>query len=176
VDRRRCPLCDELKELSEFRIPPKPWDGIGKPCKICEKRIREQEKKAQKRRDRENHRNEDTLFRLWKSSKNRSCAKRKENTLKLSDIPNPSTCAYLDIPLDYRGVSEREKKAFNIPTLDRIDNTRGYTPDNIQVISDMANRMKSNATIPQLLTFGRNIIKKHGHQDQTHFLPFTFIA
>ena len=39
------------------------------------------------------------------------------------------------------------------PSLDRIDPTRGYTPDNIQVISTLANNMKSNASDTELLQF-----------------------
>ena len=39
------------------------------------------------------------------------------------------------------------------PSLDRIDPTKGYTPDNIQIISTLANSMKSNASDAELLQF-----------------------
>lgn len=39
------------------------------------------------------------------------------------------------------------------PSLDRIDPTKGYTPDNIQIISTLANNMKSNASDAELLQF-----------------------
>jgi hypothetical protein len=36
------------------------------------------------------------------------------------------------------------------PSLDRKDNTKGYTPENTRVISRLANRLKSDATLEQL--------------------------
>jgi hypothetical protein len=35
------------------------------------------------------------------------------------------------------------------PTIDRIDNNRGYEPGNIAVISLRANVLKSNGTVPE---------------------------
>ena len=39
------------------------------------------------------------------------------------------------------------------PTLDRIDSSKGYTKDNVWVISNLANRMKSNSTKDELKLF-----------------------
>ncbi len=36
------------------------------------------------------------------------------------------------------------------PTIDRIDNTRGYTKDNVLVVSHRANSIKSDATLDEL--------------------------
>jgi hypothetical protein len=52
----------------------------------------------------------------------------------------------MGIPLTYnRGQSED-----NSYSIDRIDSSRGYEPDNIIVISNKANRMKNDGTIEEL--------------------------
>ena len=38
----------------------------------------------------------------------------------------------------------------NFPSLDRIDNSKGYVPGNIAVISMRANMIKNNATLAEL--------------------------
>lgn len=60
-----------------------------------------------------------------------------EFTIDLSDVVVPSTCPVLHIPLVFT-----EAKSNNTPSLDRIDNTKGYVPGNVQVISWRANYMK----------------------------------
>jgi hypothetical protein len=39
------------------------------------------------------------------------------------------------------------------PSLDRVDNSKGYTKDNVWVISQLANKMKNNASLDQLRCF-----------------------
>jgi hypothetical protein len=48
------------------------------------------------------------------------------------------------------------------PSIDRKDNTKGYTKDNVWVISQLANQMKSNATPEQLRAFARWILSEYG--------------
>lgn len=50
-------------------------------------------------------------------------------------------CPILGTPLD-------------IKSLDRIDNSKGYTPDNVQVISLRANSIKRDATFDELIKLG----------------------
>lgn len=42
------------------------------------------------------------------------------------------------------------KHTNNTATVDRIDPAKGYTKDNVRIISWRANRLKSNATISEL--------------------------
>jgi hypothetical protein len=48
--------------------------------------------------------------------------------------------------LEFNNAGFRE----NSPSIDRIDSTKGYTPDNIQIISWKANRIKGYATLQEL--------------------------
>lgn len=73
--------------------------------------------------------------------------------LTLEDIIIPAICPLLGIELSVHGTSD------NSPSLDRMDNTKGYTKDNIWIISFKANRMKNTATIEELKTFSTSILK-----------------
>lgn len=61
----------------------------------------------------------------------------------------PEFCPILGIKLEMR--PDGVKGPWNAsPTLDRIDPNKGYTVDNVRVISFQANRMKSDMTIEML--------------------------
>jgi len=66
--------------------------------------------------------------------------------LTINDITIPDVCPALGIPIGITPV----RMSDNSPTLDRIDNTLGYVPGNVRVISWRANRVKSNATLADL--------------------------
>lgn len=89
----------------------------------------------------------------------RAHKKKWRHNLKITDIPQPTHCLYLGIPLNYKKCGTPGHYEWNRPSLDRIDSTGGYTRDNIQVISRLANNMKSNATPQQLLAFAHGILK-----------------
>lgn len=67
--------------------------------------------------------------------------------LTLDDIVIPAVCPVLGIPL-LLGAS-RDQKDYS-PSLDRIDSRKGYTKDNVVVVSWRANKLKSNATVMEL--------------------------
>jgi len=89
-----------------------------------------------------------------------------ECTIQESDIVIPETCPYLGIKL-LAQTSQGNGKGKTLPnsaSVDRIDPTKGYVQGNIQVISHLANRMKSNATLDQLLEFSKNVIRIYGER------------
>lgn len=70
-----------------------------------------------------------------------------EFSIILQDIRIPDVCPVFGVPLV---VGHRRKRNWNSPSLDRINSSKGYTPDNIQVISWRANCLKRDATVEEL--------------------------
>lgn len=73
-------------------------------------------------------------------------------SLKVSDIKIPDTCPLLEIPMAQGEGAVHDGS----PALDRIDNTKGYVPGNVQVISWRANTLKRDATLGEFQTIVRN--------------------
>lgn len=90
---------------------------------------------------------------LLRGAKRRAKAKGRIFELTLEDIQIPSTCPVLGIPL----VAGGDPK--NSPSIDRIDNTKGYTKDNIIIVSYQANVTRHNSTPDEILKVG-NFYKK----------------
>lgn len=66
--------------------------------------------------------------------------------IDLSDIAIPPFCPALGLELQ----AGNGARAPNSPTLDRLDNSRGYVKGNVRVISWRANAIKNNCTIEEL--------------------------
>lgn len=65
-------------------------------------------------------------------------------TISEADIVIPAQCPVLGITIAFGGHRDCT------PALDMIDPSRGYVPGNVQVISQRANRCKSDLTIPEM--------------------------
>ena len=92
---------------------------------------------------------------MWKSAYNRAKIKGIEFNIEESDIIIPERCPLLNIPLEFGTKADYNAS----PSLDRIDNTKGYIKGNIWVISKKANTMKNSATLKELYTFCKNILR-----------------
>ncbi len=79
--------------------------------------------------------------------RSRTSAKKRGHihTLTEKDIVIPKYCTVLGIKLVQGG-----KTSFDSPSIDRIDNDKGYVPGNVMIISQRANTIKNNATIEEL--------------------------
>jgi hypothetical protein len=74
-----------------------------------------------------------------------------KSTITVADLHWPTHCPVLGIKLFYpMRNGEIGKARPDLPTLDRWDNTKGYVPGNVYVISMRANALKSNATSAEL--------------------------
>ena len=82
--------------------------------------------------------------------------------LTIEDVSIPAMCPVLNIPILRPG----GKTCNNSPSVDRIIPELGYVRGNVQVISYMANAMKRNATIDQLLTFANWVLTMFTTQQQ----------
>ena len=78
------------------------------------------------------------------------------HTISLEDIIVPEFCPILRIPLQVG----TQKQKQNSPSLDRIIPNLGYVPGNVQVISYLANTMKSYATPEQLHNFADWVLRE----------------
>lgn len=86
------------------------------------------------------------------AAKTRARRKNLEFNLCLADINIPQLCPALGIPLF---VGTDGKPISNSPTLDRIDNNKGYVKENVIVISYKANTIKNNASVEELYSIAR---------------------
>lgn len=79
---------------------------------------------------------------LLQQAKTRANRAGLEFNLELEDIIIPEKCPILDIPI----FSGQGKVCVNSPTLDRINNLKGYIKGNVAVISAKANKNKCDMT------------------------------
>lgn len=92
---------------------------------------------------------------MYYNAKRRAKTKGYEFNIELIDIIIPKYCPYLNIPLIYGVKGDYE----NTPSLDRLDNSKGYVKGNILVVSKKGNSMKNSASFEELKTFCTNILK-----------------
>lgn len=96
---------------------------------------------------------------LIRAAKQRAKKRGLEFNIDYEDVVVPKFCPILGIPLIV-GVGSGYGGNQNSPSLDRIDNSKGYIKGNVQVISHLANSMKSTADKETLIKFANWILKE----------------
>lgn len=94
-------------------------------------------------------------YALWSSAKTRAARSQIEFTLTREDIVIPKLCPYLEEPLTK---IQGQGRVWSNASIDRKDNLKGYTPENIEIISCLANTMKNCASPEQLKKFAVNVL------------------
>jgi len=92
---------------------------------------------------------------LFLKAKNRARKYSRDFNIELSDIILTASCPVLLTPYDLTG-----KNRWLSPSLDRIDNSKGYVKGNIIVISYRANSLKKDGTLEEfekILSFLKSI-------------------
>src|SRR3990167_4489756 len=86
-------------------------------------------------------------YKLYNNARTRARAKNLEFSIEVKDINIPNKCPLLNIPII---INNTKIVTPNSPSLDRINSLKGYTPNNIWVISHRANTAKSNLSLQEL--------------------------
>lgn len=105
-----------------------------------------EERNAKRRQNRRRQLLEDPIPFLIESSRRRAKKRDMEHTITASDIKIPRNCPVLGIPI-FVGSG---RACPNSPSLDRIDSSKGYTRENVIVVSWRANDLKRDATVEEM--------------------------
>lgn len=149
---KTCAKCNETRDASEFNKDKASASGLSSWCKACHNKANyvRRRKTVEKA--------------MWKRANTRASKNGLPFTITEEDIFIPANCPCLDIPLRVAaGVVDDYS-----PTLDRLDNSRGYEPDNIWVISNRANLIKSVSTVDELFKIAyavRDELNKRGNNN-----------
>lgn len=83
--------------------------------------------------------------RLWHVARIRAKKFGREFSIEVSDVVIPAVCPVFGFPFTKEG-EDRNRR----PSLDRVDNSKGYIKGNVIVVSVRANKLKNDATIEEL--------------------------
>lgn len=100
--------------------------------------------------------NQTSEQKMLSRAKCRAKAKGRDITITIDDIIIPKLCPILGVPLV---IHSGHPGGFpDSPALDRFDSSKGYTPDNVWVISQRANQMKADASVEEMKLFAKWVL------------------
>jgi len=139
---KTCASCGKEKALSAFGKDKQKKDGLRAYCRVCMK-AKGTSEGAKKAQTKFTDNNPESV--MYSNAKQRAKREGLPFNLKPTDIDIPDVCPALGIPMKRSNVISEGS-----PTLDKVIPELGYIRGNIVVISNLANRMKSNHTSEQL--------------------------
>lgn len=170
LQEKTCFCCKQTKVASEFSKNASLIGGLHTWCKECctnKHQVSEYAKKSnivRKEklksdpiyREKVNKQKQESRLRriesvLFAGCKNRAIKRNIDFNITIDDIVIPEYCPILLQPI-VQGNKDNYKFS---PSVDRIDNTKGYIKGNIQIISMKANTIKNSATIEELQLFAK---------------------
>jgi hypothetical protein len=186
---KKCNYCKQEKPYEFFYKRKQSLDGYDWICKKCknekykkyynsEKRMAEYERnrdtylqKGKEYREKNKEKCKESSLKwyrktkvenaanyLYKYAKARANKKGLEFTITKEDVVIPEFCPILGCRLVIGGVGNSKYS----PSIDRIDSSKGYTPDNIQIVSRLYNSMKWDSTREELIHFCKSVLEKEG--------------
>jgi hypothetical protein len=141
-ESKQCSSCKKELPLSEYTISYSSKDWYTYTCRKC---IRTR-----------NNTKINMIKKMLRGAKERSVQNNLEFDLdidflvKLSKVEN---CPVFGIRLEWEYDPDKKdihKNKDNRPSLDRINSQRGYTKDNVKIISWRANKLKNESTLKEL--------------------------
>lgn len=137
-------ICDTCKPEYNRRKARKHYNKAISTGKVHQYRATMRERQAERMKD--------PKVRLLARAKARARAKNVECIITVNDILIPDVCPVL-------GTAFVPNTEYAM-SIDAINPRKGYTPDNIQVISMKANAMKNSASKDELIKFAEWVLTK----------------
>lgn len=155
---RPCGTCGEMLPASSEHFYPKNEGGLSSECRDCFRRRSSKNQKTRHHAGGEDYH----LSYLMRGVRHRARKASIEcdidaGFLKILLSEQNGLCAVSGIPLTFT------KGQGHIPTnasVDRIDPTKGYAKDNIQLVAHQVNTMKSNLSFDQLIVWCQLILNE----------------
>lgn len=145
ADKLTCSVCKQVLPAEQFYVVrnrkngKRDCNGITRSCRCKDCQIKDYLKL-------------DPRKKLLYAARKRAKQNGLECTITVEDIVIPELCPALGIKLEARiGAGRQNREDISgSPSLDRIDNSKGYIPGNVAVISLRANMIKTDATAAEL--------------------------
>lgn len=167
MESKQCTKCKLTKSTSDFYLKSKESGKFHTWCKLCcnsceskknwysKNSTAVKEKKKEKRKI-------NPKANMIATAKHRAKVKGVPFSITSDDFDIPEYCPVLRIKLE----TSVGMASDNSPSLDRIIPSLGYVPGNIQVISKLANSMKTNASVEHMLLFAEWVNKTFKEENE----------